>query len=261
MDAESLVLRFCWPSAANSTNRLIGFLRVRRKNSSASGDPNVANKKKPDSNKRLPQADTPAVTLREDLRPTELFERCKSNQHNWTTVNLQKVKLFLAEEYLLGTVNLPPAPKEMDKYEHLLNILREAANKDVRLVLLAKWLKEENICTPEDILAADTFKKVAKKYFAAISSTDFRHADTVRAWIPYFDCLLAELRVLHSTSKLVEKGYAESAVTAAWGKRSSVSAACEWLSDRIHVDAGRLANAYSYLYGRRFARYKNTRQN
>jgi hypothetical protein len=182
------------------------------------------------------------------------------DQHKWTTIDLEKVKLVFAEGYLLSRVHLSPAPKDTDKYEHLLKVLREATNKHARLILLAKWLKQENICAPEDILGADTFKKVAKKVLGEISSTEFRHADTVRAWIPYFDSLLRDLRVLHSTSKVVAKGYEESAATAAWRKRSSVSAACEWLSTRMNVDAGRLANAHSNIYGRRFRRFKNTHQ-
>jgi hypothetical protein len=78
------------------------------------GKPYVANKEKARSDAQLPQTASPAVTLSRELRPSELFEQCEMDQHKWATVNLEKAKLFFAEEFLLRTVEFPQ-PQRMSR--------------------------------------------------------------------------------------------------------------------------------------------------
>jgi hypothetical protein len=92
------------------------------------------------------------------------------------------------------------------------------------------------------------------KMFRGLSVSDFHHADTVRAWIPYFERLLRDLRAARYSRGQVRRGYEEKAVQAAWKKRSPVAAACEWLAKSrpsLNITGATFANAYSRLYGSR----------
>lgn len=140
---------------------------------------------------------------------------------------------------------------QASKYRNILCLFRRWPGLKDRLFLLAWWLSHEKVCEPEDILGIEVLRKMAKKKFGKLSATDFRHADRVKAWLPYFERLLVD-SAHKSVSQLVKLGYEETAAQAALKKRSAIEAACEWLASRQNsrnVDVLTLRNAYSRIYG------------
>ncbi len=207
----------------------------------------------------------------------ELYRRCLAEeQQHLTKQDLDKLRLMLAEGYLFAPLPFEPPPtvnessainKEVDfkirtrlweayKYRDILELLRTPSSQKFRIVLLARWLNQEKICKPEDIVGIEELRRLAKKTFRFISYTDFYHADRVIKWLPYFERLLTDYRACKgAASELAILGYDETAVWAASRKRSAIPAACEWLAGRrdsdSHVEALTLQNAYSRVYGRK----------
>lgn len=206
----------------------------------------------------------------------ELYCQCLAAEQNSTKQDLGKLKLIFARGYLFGRPLFEPPPtidecsainKEIDlkirwqlwearKYRDILEVLRTQTKLEGRLFLLAWWLRQEKVCEPEDIIGIEVLRRLAKKLFRWLSTSDFHHAETVRAWIPYFDRLIRESRMVKDSSKLVKQGYDEKTVWAVFKKRSPISSACEWLAPRLGVDSATLANAYSRIYGRKYRAFR-----
>src|SRR5438445_693715 len=222
-----------------------------------------------------PQAPRPRSAGNEVGVP-ELYRQCLAAEQNSTKQDLGKLKLIFARGYLFGRPLFEPPPaidecsainKEIDlkirrqlwearKYRDILEMLRTQTKREDRLFLLAWWLSQEEVCLPDDIIGIEVLGRLAKKLFRCLSTADFHHADAVTAWIPYFDRLIRDSRVVKDSSKLVKQGYEEKAVRAALRKRSSIAAACEWLATRLGVDSPTLANAYSRIYGRTYRAFR-----
>ncbi|MFZ0142969.1 MAG: hypothetical protein WAL08_01325 [Candidatus Sulfotelmatobacter sp.] len=204
----------------------------------------------------------------------ELYRRCLAEEQKSTQLDLDKLKLILVRGLFFDRPLFEPPPtvdessainKETDlkirrqlwearKYRLIKELVRTKTRRKERLFILAWWLNQEEICKPEDIIGVEELGRRAKKLFPCFSTADFHHADAVRAWIPYFDRLIPESRVVKDSSKLMKQGYDEKAVWAALKKRSSIAAACEFLASRSGAGAT-LANAYSRLYGRKYTAF------
>ncbi len=204
----------------------------------------------------------------------ELYQRCLAEEQKSTQLDLDKLKLILVKGLFFDRPLFEPPPtvdessainKETDlkirrqlwearKYRLIKELVRTKTRRKERLFILAWWLNQEEICKPEDIIGVEELGRRAKKLFPCFSTADFHHADAVRAWIPYFDRLIPESRVVKDSSKLMKQGYDEKAVWAALKKRSSIAAACEFLASRSGAGAT-LANAYSRLYGRKYTAF------
>jgi hypothetical protein len=218
-----------------------------------------------------PRKPSPRST-RNRVEILELYQQCLAKQQNWMKLDLGKLKLIFAKEFLFGRPLFSPlsvADKvsvinrridleirnqlwEAGKYRDILQALRAQTKQEGRLFVLAWWLSQEKVCEPEDIIGSEMLRQLAKKLFGCLSTKDFQHADAVRAWIPYFDNLIRDFRAVKDSSKLVKQGYDEKAVWVALNKRSPISAACDWLAPRLGVDSPALANAYSRIYGRKY---------
>jgi hypothetical protein len=205
------------------------------------------------------------------VKPAQLYQQCLSHERDAVKLDFAKLKLMLAKPLFFGQPIFGPPPvvdeasvinKETDlkirtqlwqasKYRQILRLLRRCSKPEDRLFLLAWWLSQERVCEPEDILGIGALRRMAKKRFRRLSATDFRYADTVRVWLPYFNRLINDFRS-KSVTELVKLGYNEAAAQAAARKRSAIEAACTWLADRpgsINVDVPTLRNAYSRVYG------------
>lgn len=214
-----------------------------------------------------------AASARHQVGIRELYRRCRADAQNRAKLDLDKLKLIFAREFFFGRplFELPPVvdefsaiDKEIDlkirrqlweagKYRDVLKLLRKASTRDDRLFFLAWWLTQEKVCEPEDIVGIEVLRGLAKKTFP-ISRSDFHHADTVRAWLPYFERLLKDFASRKGVvSDLARLGYDEAAVEAAQLKRSPILAVCDWLANgrasSWNVDARTLQNAYSRIYG------------
>jgi hypothetical protein len=203
----------------------------------------------------------------------ELYLQCLAAKQN-SMKDLGKLKLIFVKDLLFGQPLFEPPPtvdessaldQETDlkfrrqfweayKYRHILDLVRAERKREARLLLLAHWLSQENVCEPEDIVGIELLQRLAKKTFRCLSPSDFDHADRVRKWLPYFERLLTDYRAYKgAASELAKLGYDKTAVLAARRKRSAIPAACEWLAARrdsvSNVDAPVLQNSYSRVYG------------
>jgi hypothetical protein len=132
--------------------------------------------------------------------------------------------------------------------------------REGRLLVIAWWLNGEGVCEPEDILGDERFQRLVKKTCGRISDANFRRADQVRTWLPYFNRLLQDRRE-HGSAKLIELGYRTDAVLSCRHKRSAVEAICDWLASRPGregIDAPSFRNAYSRIYGPKRRRSRAT---
>lgn len=190
--------------------------------------------------------------------------------------DLGELKLIFAEGFFFDQPLFGPPPtvdessaidKETDlnirtqyweagKYRYGRDLVRTQNTPEGRRFALAWWLHQEKVCRPRDNIGIEVLQRRAKELFRCLSTTDFHHADAVKAWIPYFDRLIRDSRVAKDNLKLVKQGYDEKAVWAASKKRSSIAAACDWLAPRLGVDSPTLANAYSRIYGRKYRAFR-----
>jgi hypothetical protein len=205
------------------------------------------------------------------VKPAQLYQQCLRAERHAAELDHAKLKLMLAKLFFFGQPLFESPPvvgkasvvdKVMDlrirrqlwqasKYRQILRLLRKCSKPEDRLFLLAWWLSQERVCEPEDILGIGALRIMAKKKFSGLSATDFRYADTVRVWLPYFSSLINNVGS-KSVTELVTLGNDEAAAQAAARKRSAIEAACSWLADRpgsVHVDVPTLRNAYSRVYG------------
>jgi hypothetical protein len=158
------------------------------------------------------------------------------------------------------TLKIRTQLRQAQKYREILDYVAQARSRKGRLFVIAWWLKEEGVCEPEDILDHEWFHRFVKKWCGRISDADFRHADQVRTWVPYFERLLQDRRE-QGSAKLVELGYPSDAVRSCLSRRSAVEAACDWLASRPGcegIDAPSFRNAYSRIYGPKRRRSRAT---
>jgi len=203
--------------------------------------------------------------------PAELFEACCVSELDAVKFDLTAVKFELSKALLFYQPLFEAAPVIEDssvldrdtdlkireqlwdgsKYRDLLELLRVSNTRESRLFIFAWWLKQENVCEPEDILGREEIQRLTRKRLGFLSKSEFEHACRVRAWLPYFERLLKDLKT-KSRAELVRSGYEHTAVEASYGKLSAVEAVCSWLSDRPPIcDALTLRNAFSKIYGRK----------
>lgn len=206
--------------------------------------------------------------------PQKLFEECEAREKRLSALDFKqlKVRLFklrnfgrpwfkadkelesLARKHLSRDVKIQDGTHRVSKYRVLLTLLRKAKDADARLFVLAWWLKQEGICEPEELLPKGMLQRWANSYFSDFSTADLRNACLVRTWYPYFEQLLADLREVQRTphrlrEKLGNGGYDREAIVCAIGKRTPTAAVCEWLEQRIRIDARTIRNAYSRVLG------------
>lgn len=196
------------------------------------------------------------------IDPPELFKRCFAAQERMRTLDVEHLKLVLTKALLCGAPIFPPAPiqepdDEIDpliynqlwkgsRYDYLIRRLRVCSDNQ-RLSVLVRWLKSDKICEPEQVIGWDALSKTAKKHWARVSESEFKHASRVNAWLPYFKQLLDD-RHRSGYDALVKARYHPKAIRAADRKRSPVPAAAEFLAIEFQIDAGTLRNAYSRMY-------------
>ena len=147
------------------------------------------------------------------------------------------------------------------RYSQLLKILKKQTAKELRLLLIARWLKQEGVCRPEHILSPDVLRKLIKRFRGRLnrrhplrSAEGLRHAARVRLWLRYFQRLLADLSTIHAkypadrTLRLEKLGYESSSIKCSLKVKSPIRATCKWLGERGRGDARTLYNAYSRIW-------------
>jgi hypothetical protein len=105
------------------------------------------------------------------------------------------------------------------KYRKILELLRETKDMDSRLLLIARWLKQEQICEPEDLLPKEILDRLVQAFLKANVSwwADYSYGLAIAAWKPYFERLLFDLQKGREGKEvkndLKEKGYHLDAVS------------------------------------------------
>ena len=140
------------------------------------------------------------------------------------------------------------------RYKQLLHDLRTLSDRELRWVLIARWLQEEGVCGPQEFLPPEVLERILKKLIRdprkpRVSFRDTYYLWLVRIWIPYFERLLRDRDGIQTRrnpqEKLIPKGYSQDTIEATLGKHSAVQCVVSWLEQRKHIDARTLDNAYS----------------
>jgi hypothetical protein len=207
----------------------------------------------------------------------ELFERCEFEERHAkeakVTDALERAARFHVFERPLFTKGLEKANSRKivirgRRYSELLRDLRKVKDIESRWILIARWLKNEGICEPEEFLPPPVLRRALKRVRSAttkLSPTKLHYWRLMTIWMPYFDSLFHDRSAVSKTHRRVEDelmklGYSRDAVKFSrprneeefsMRKRSSVQAVAGWLEERgplrgaKHVSAGTLKNAYS----------------
>ena len=229
-------------------------------------------------------------------KPGELFAQCQAGERTlskarikaeWPSIVKEEIlapSLFVGwrpngkayshnDKYPFGfSIMLPrtvTAPSSTLERRGVVHYLKKLPTVELRLLLVARWLRDNGVCEPEEILPAGVVKYLIKvfKKERGISFTDIYYAKLIKNWLPYFERLLEDRPQVSGTSHLgltqwlIKQGHDRSAVECAMGskrnKRSALSIGCEWLVRREDIrdikaeaDAGTLRNAYSRVYGK-----------
>jgi hypothetical protein len=147
-------------------------------------------------------------------------------------------------------ISVPEAEWRRAQVSEHLKTLPDAA---LRLLFIARWLNEEGICTPEDVLPKDMLDSLVEKFRKArkISPTLAYHTVLVENWLPYFEKIqgkLCELARLNRVREEVQKlGYDPRAVDLTHRKHSILEAVYKWLGERKHIDPRNLRNSFSHM--------------
>ncbi len=138
------------------------------------------------------------------------------------------------------------------RYHKLLELLRETKDAELRWLLLARWLKQEKICEPEEFLSTLILDRLTRRYFTSrrISASDLSYWALVTGWKPYFARLQSDLQKARREGRdpqpaLEEMGYDSAAIKYTVAKKTMVSAIMHWISERRHLRLETLRNAYS----------------
>jgi len=202
----------------------------------------------------------------------ELFARCEANAQVADRKTYERALSLLAGALTFPDHLFAPEPPldanpstgdsynaklrqiihQASRYRDLVQWLKQYPGQEQRWLLLAVWLKVEGICEPISFLPAEVWRKFTDEMRNSlqISIGDLQHYSQVEAWRPYFERLLKDRRRIekerrHPERDLAQAGYTIEAIGAARRKRRAIPAVCEWLADRLQIDAGTLRNAHS----------------
>ncbi len=141
------------------------------------------------------------------------------------------------------------------RYQKLLENLKKLPTYELRWLLIARWLKQEGVCEPEQFLPDNVLRDLVKKFCerGKLSPTDFRGSLIIHAWLPYFVQLQAELSakkdLRRARDEVAKLGYDIEAIGYVYRKRSLIQAICAWVGKRKNLAPRTLRNIYSRLYG------------
>jgi hypothetical protein len=139
----------------------------------------------------------------------------------------------------------------------LLEHLSKQQDRELRWLLVARWLQQERVCEPKQFLPPDLLQRLVKRFqrHMRASEQDFFYTNLIDNWLPYFHRLqkaLQETQLRRNREEVTKLGYDSSTVDWALRKRSPIEAVCGWLSkhQKKTGSARTLRNAYTRLHGR-----------
>jgi hypothetical protein len=218
-------------------------------------------------------------------QPKELFAACSTQEQILKQIDMAEAFVSMRRFYLFSfplfgdssnfanegyplqfTIGPPKGLRSSKvdwRYTELLRHLKELNDKELRWLLLARWLSAEGVCTPEEFLPAGVLKRMLDKVrlrMMRLSPSDMYLWYLVKIWQPYFEALLTELgnmpkNCLGPGATLLERGYRRDAIESSIRKRrrSPIQAITGWLEERESIEhdkelpARTLENAYSRI--------------
>lgn len=207
------------------------------------------------------------------LSPKELYQSCTTSEHNLLTgAEYDRIRDLFTKELIfrpLFTINsesasaADPRGRAIDeaisrgnKYRDLLELLGKCKKIETRWIILARWLKQEGICEPDEFLPKEMdLKSLSRKFWRGTRKQDFFHVARVEIWWPYFSRLLDDRDrlqvkgVRRISEELEELGYDAAAIGIAVQEKSPREAIYSWLSSRNVATVEGLRNAYSRASG------------
>jgi hypothetical protein len=88
------------------------------------------------------------------------------------------------------------------RYRELIQILKQQADPYLRWIVIARWLKQEGVCEPEEFLPMSFRKEIAKRYRKQLpeSPADLLNRAFILNWKIYFERIREELEKSRQTS-------------------------------------------------------------
>jgi hypothetical protein len=167
--------------------------------------------------------------------------------------------LFPFTFFIVPRRYIPSEKRASWKYGQLLQNLKKLPDRELRCLLVARLLKQEGICEPNQFLSDHMLRDLTKRFSKRehLSPGDLRDGIVINTWVPYFQRLRADFstgKTLRRPKEEVAKlGYDNDAIQCvAFHRRSLVQAACAWVAKRKNKRPETLRNIYSRVYGRKY---------
>jgi len=214
--------------------------------------------------------------------PKKIYKECLARERavleKWKDLRETAYRLLFLERPVFPSLDIE-APGAEDPYpkgritltrillgarcQAVFSLLKSAPDIEERWELLARWLKQEGVLDPSEILPTDDSKRLANRRFHGLSETDTLYASLVEIWGPYFERLAAEIGerrpVPHQKERqLIRSGFEEDPITCVATRRKIIPAICDWLANRQILpkpaDSRTIRNAHTRCFGGRFKR-------
>jgi hypothetical protein len=202
------------------------------------------------------------------ISPKDLFKSCLRREETLEKVDIDEFRRQLAKALIFGPIFVAPGTtidpieegmwegiKEStrraieesiwrgSKYQHLLELSKKAHDRETRWIVLARWLRQENVCEPEEFLPKKLLDNLIYEIWKGTRLDDPMDVTLVEIWLPYFQRLIAEAEVLRQQNvrriaeELVKAGYDPNAAELAQNERSPFETLYAWLAIRGEKDS------------------------
>lgn len=167
---------------------------------------------------------------------------------------LKEIERRYPFDFSIARTETTRVPEAEFRCAQIRRYVKSLDKPELRLLCIARWLKQEGICEPEEILSRSLLQRLLKQFAKKerISKTDVFYSRVITIWRPYFEQLRASDRELGernrgNTEELLKQGYDLEAINIALANGSLVATIANWIELRIGVDARTLENAHARL--------------
>lgn len=207
--------------------------------------------------------------------PKELYQSCATRERNLDRAGLDRIFEWLTRELIFQPLfatysesasavpNADSRGRVIDeaiwrgnKYRELRELLAKSKGIEARWILLARWLRQEGICEPEQFLPKEMdLKTLTRKLWRGTRRQDCFYVTLVEIWRPYFLRLLDDRDRLKANGvrrigqELENLGYDAAAIGVAVHEKRPLEAIYSWLSLRKVGTADSVRNACARASG------------
>jgi hypothetical protein len=199
----------------------------------------------------------------QQVSPQALFDSCKRREGQPERFEIDAIRRYVAKEIFFRPIfeaadTEPQAQNTTEqaiwrgaKYRDLIQLLQKAGDRKARWIILARWLRQEKVCEPEDFLPPKfSLDSLADGLSKGTRRRDPLHLARVEIWLPYFQRLITDIKVLREQKvqrireELVTRKYDPAAIEEALKhERSALEALYHWLGKRHNTSPGTFRNA------------------